>query len=87
LAEAVAWRESVTVVPAAEIIAGSGKARAHAELLEQPVFVNRNVGGMDSVKLLLERPASELHVGIPEQEQPLARGCLRRSGADVAYAA
>ena len=76
MAEAVTRRKSLRVVPTAHVFAGRGQTGALTVDLQNSILIEGHVGGMDAVKLILERPTRQLHVGVAELKKLSAgRGC------------
>ena len=75
LAEAMPRGKSLApgVVPTAHVLAWGRQAGAQAVEVQQAVFIESQVGGMDSVKLFLERAARQLYLRVAKQRKFFAR--------------
>jgi hypothetical protein len=60
------------VVPTAHVLPGRRQSRAETVNLEQAILIERQICGVDSVKLALKRTARKLHVGVAKKGELLA---------------
>ena len=80
----MAGHKSITVVPATHLHSGCRQARILAVSLQQPVVVQRQIGSVDAIVLLLDKPPRQPYLSVVELLQRrvldrLKRGQLRNS--------
>src|SRR5579864_6088892 len=82
LAKAVAGRETIAVVPPSHVFSGCGQSGAYAQFLQQWVFVQGQVRGVNAVELCFEGSACEFDVRVAQQKELFTRARCWCRGSD-----